>query len=405
MAGTRNASSLSKSSSPEPIYFNDTGRVTGTLRPKKDPLWRSHDLKAQKSGQRGTIYWVGKSIIGEDGQPTGAHTKGASYNGEWVADRKNGYGVQVFPNGQKYEGQWGDGLRNGEGTLWVPVGKAGKLRKLYVGGWKDDKRHGRGTCFFKNGEYFQGHWDNGQMHGQGTLRYDNGDLYIGEWHNGLRSGQGTLNKANGDCYEGYWLNDKREGAGSFFYAESGKVFVGEWANDLPKAGVYTQANPNPDQATTVPTTTTLPPVRLAQPTDVLDTALLAARNSRRNFRARVTPIKSLFSDGEVDALRDAFQGAVQHGGNTIGPSDLPNLCYQLGTEVTMLRVRQLLLGVGLVSEKDAEAEVSINFEGFLRVIALLLDEEAANPELSQGDLQLDSAADFWDDGHEDFAEA
>ena len=29
--------------------------------------------------------------------------------------------------------------------------------------------------------------------------------------------------------------DLREGSGSYFYAESGKVFVGEWVNDLPKA--------------------------------------------------------------------------------------------------------------------------------------------------------------------------
>ena len=29
--------------------------------------------------------------------------------------------------------------------------------------------------------------------------------------------------------------DMREGSGSYFYAESGKVFVGEWVNDLPKA--------------------------------------------------------------------------------------------------------------------------------------------------------------------------
>ena len=28
--------------------------------------------------------------------------------------------------------------------------------------------------------------------------------------------------------------DMREGSGSYFYAESGKVFVGEWVNDLPK---------------------------------------------------------------------------------------------------------------------------------------------------------------------------
>ena len=28
--------------------------------------------------------------------------------------------------------------------------------------------------------------------------------------------------------------DMRKGSGSYFYAESGKVFVGEWVNDLPK---------------------------------------------------------------------------------------------------------------------------------------------------------------------------
>ena len=43
-------------------------------------------------------------------------------------------------------------MRNGEGTLWVPFGKAKKLRKLYVGGWKDDKRHGaNGPLVFGSG--------------------------------------------------------------------------------------------------------------------------------------------------------------------------------------------------------------------------------------------------------------
>eukprot|EP00420_Gonyaulax_spinifera_P030891 CAMPEP_0197880474 /NCGR_PEP_ID=MMETSP1439-20131203/8270_1 /TAXON_ID=66791 /ORGANISM="Gonyaulax spinifera, Strain CCMP409" /LENGTH=391 /DNA_ID=CAMNT_0043500029 /DNA_START=51 /DNA_END=1226 /DNA_ORIENTATION=- len=383
----------SKSPSPEPMY-DDMGRSAGyTMKPKTQPLWRSHDAKAQKSGQRGTIYWVGKSIVGEDGQLTGQRSRGASYNGEWSDNRKSGYGVQVYPSGEKYEGQWGNGLRNGEGTQWVPVGKVGKLRKLYVGGWKDDRRHGRGTCFFKNGEFFQGCWNHGQMHGQGTLRYENGDLYIGEWHDGKRSGQGTLNKANGDCYEGYWLNDKREGSGSFFYAESGKVFVGEWANDLPKAGVYTQASPNPEQATQVPTTTTLPPVRLAMPTEVLEGALADARNSRKSFRATATPLQRLFSEDEVEALHNAFSG-MQEGG-AVSPADLQGLCGQLGSDVPMARLKRLMLNVGLPGESDSR----IKFESFLRVIALLLDEEAAaNPEASHGDLPFESTLDGWDEG-------
>lgn len=249
--------------------------------PRVEPLWHHHDRKAMKSGQRGTIYWVGKQILAEDGSKTGKVEKGASYQGEWDGNQKNGYGVQVFPNGQKYEGQWANGMRNGEGTLWVPFGKAKKLRKLYVGGWKDDKRHGRGTCFFSDGQFFQGDWTEGKMHGEGLLRYSNGDLYIGEWLDGLRSGQGTLTKANGDCYEGYWLNDMREGSGSYFYAQSGKVFVGEWVNDLPKAGVYTQANSNPEQATPVPQTTVLPQVMLAFPNEVLEGALAAVREVQK----------------------------------------------------------------------------------------------------------------------------
>eukprot|EP00933_Yihiella_yeosuensis_P042190 TRINITY_DN36725_c0_g1_i1.p1 TRINITY_DN36725_c0_g1~~TRINITY_DN36725_c0_g1_i1.p1 ORF type:complete len:399 (-),score=102.91 TRINITY_DN36725_c0_g1_i1:196-1392(-) len=344
-----------------------------TMRPKMEPLWKKHDAKAMKSGQRGTIYWVGKSIVGEDGTQTGLHEKGASYQGEWNANRKNGYGVQVFPNGQKYEGQWADGMRNGEGTLWVPVGKAQKLRKLYVGGWQADRRHGRGTCFFKEGQFFQGDWKQGKMHGQGTLRYSNGDLYIGEWDMDLRSGHGTLNKANGDCYEGYWMNDKREGSGSYFYAESGKVFVGEWADDLPKAGVYTQANPNPNQATLVPTTSVLPPVMLALPAEVLEGALAAVRNARKSFRACNTPLDRLFEHDELVALHSAFEGAMDHDG-LVRPHQLQGLCSHLGTEVALPRLQKFLEDVGLPIREGQAA----TFDNFLRVVALLLDEEAAN---------------------------
>jgi len=372
-------------------------RTLRTTKPKTEPLWKKHDAKANKAGQRGTIYWVGKSIMGEDGLHTGGHARGANYHGEWLNNKKNGYGVQVSPTGEKYEGNWANGQRNGEGTLWVPVGKTEKLRKLYVGGWKDDKRHGRGTCFFRNGDFFQGSWDNGQMHGHGTLRYASGDLYIGDWHNGHRSGQGTLNKANGDCYEGYWLDDKREGSGSFFYAKTGKVFVGEWANDLPKAGVYTQANPNPEQATQVPTTSTLPAVRLAMPNEVLEGALAAVRNARKAFRAGATPIDKLFSEEEIEALHAAYAGVMQPSG-TVGPTELQGLCMHLGSEVSMPRLQHLLFDAGFIASEDADiTELALNFEQFLRVVAVLLDEEASNAELTQAGLDMDGF-DGWDEG-------
>lgn len=344
---------------------------------KTEPLWRQHDLKSQKVGQRGTIYWVGKSILGEDGTATGGRAQGASYHGEWHGDKKNGYGIQMYPNGNKYEGQWENGLRSGEGVLWVRIGESNKLRKLYVGSWKDDRRHGKGTCYLKSGEYFQGCWEHGKMHGNGQMRYACGDLYLGEWHNGLRSGQGTLNRANGDCYEGYWLNDQKEGSGSYFYAASGKVFVGEWSAGLPKSGVYTQAHPNPEQATQVPKTTTLPNVKLAHPVDVLEGALAAVREARKGHRAKHTPVGRLFADEELDKLREAFDqeaGADGLAGVTMEGAQV--LCANLGLEVPTARIEKVCVDCGIA------AEARIGFEEFARVVAVLLDEEAMEPSTS-----------------------
>lgn len=69
------------------------------------------------------------------------------------------------------------------------------------------------------------------------------------------------------------------------------------------------------------------------------------------------------------------------------------LCNELGTEVAMGRLRDLVTEV-----KEPGAD-SVSFEDFLRVVALLLDEEAAlGPEYSQAeqlgdDWQSDDAGD------------
>mmetsp|Transcript_33251 Transcript_33251/g.71264 ORF Transcript_33251/g.71264 Transcript_33251/m.71264 type:complete len:410 (-) Transcript_33251:122-1351(-) len=379
--------SILQASSPSPSpsqgsvgsgYHHDgfnSHSVGRTFRPKTEPLWKLHDSKANKTGSRGTIYWVGKAIIGEDGEPTGQRTKGANYHGEWSGNKKHGYGVQVFPSGEKYEGQWAGDRRQGEGTLWAPTGKGNKLRKVYVGGWQEDQRHGRGTCYLKSGEFFQGTWVLGKMHGQGTMRYANGDLYAGEWHQGLRSGRGTLSRANGDCYEGYWLADKREGSGSYFYAESGKVFVGEWANDLPKAGIYTQSTPNPEQAGGVPITTTLPPVRLARPAELLEGALAAVREGRKAFRSKAIPLERLFTEEEIHTLQDAFYASQLIDGLHIGFTELLSLCAKLGADLSSEDLVLLLEGAQLLEEGANPDALALDCDSVLRLIAILLDQE------------------------------
>ena len=70
--------------------------------------------------------------------------------------------------------------------------------------------------------------------------YQNGNIYEGQWHEGKSNGYSGLTKRSGDHLQGDWVNDKSEGQGSYFYSDKNKLFVGEWVDDQPKTGVYTE---------------------------------------------------------------------------------------------------------------------------------------------------------------------
>lgn len=66
-------------------------------------------------------------------------------------------------------------------------------------------------------------------------------MYTGAWAHDKQNGLGTLTKANRDVYEGNWLNGLREGSGLYYYKTQEKIYDGEWVNDAPRCGVYTDA--------------------------------------------------------------------------------------------------------------------------------------------------------------------
>jgi len=355
------------------------GRFRGTERPRQvKPLWLASTAKSQKDGTHRTIYWVGRNAPAEDGTLVDNFKTAQSYQGDWENNQKHGYGVQTYADGRKYEGEWSRGKRSGDGVLWIPAGK-NKLRKFYTGGWLNDKRHGRGTCFYGKGEVYQGDWDGDKRHGHGQMKYESGDLYLGEWANDLRNGQGTLTKANGDSYEGGWLVDNREGSGSYFYAATGKVFVGEWVDDMPKAGVYSQAQSNPGHATKVPVTTTVPRTRLVDPSGVLESALQEVRTNRTGFRAKNTPLDALFAGHELNDLADAFSVA---GKTKLSVLDARGVFLSLGIQLGEEELRDLLHQVGWSVEND---EGLVDFENFVRCVALILDYEVTEPNFVEAD--------------------
>ncbi len=169
----------------------------------------------------------------------------------------NGYGVFRWPDGEKYVGNFKNTLRYGKGTNFWPDGK------IFEGVWVDDKINGFGiesmgeplkkdpnqkSMILKDQpiEFVrEGFWENGTYtgktyakagcvsgdcnNGYGTLILKSGDRYIGQFKEGIYQGFGTLDLIKGGKYTGEFKNGKFEGSGTLKIPEKGK-YIGYFVN-------------------------------------------------------------------------------------------------------------------------------------------------------------------------------
>jgi hypothetical protein len=320
------------------------------------PEWRKNEAKTFKSGTRGAIYWVKKKAPGK-------FANGDSYAGDWLHNKKHGFGTQTWSDGGKYQGDWKSGARDGTGTLWVS--ERGKLRKAYTGLWQRNKPHGTGVFYDEAGSKYEGQFFCGLQEGRGKLVYANGDCYEGEFVGGKRSGLGVLTLANGDQYEGHWFDDVKEGPGRFFYAQTRKVLQAEWVDGSPKCGVFSDWPAGPRGGFS------LPALELQQPSEVLDRAFKEARRTRaEKLGGRVAAHESkgeedeaaqVFSAAELEDIRAAFAVIDTHATGSVAGADLAAVLHELGIYPSAEDMAQLMdtLGASESSRVSLEALVGL----------------------------------------------
>ena len=83
------------------------------------------------------------------------YTDKTTYEGEWVSTKKQGQGIETWPNGYIYKGEFKNSVWSGIGILTFP-----------------------------DGSTYEGEWANGFMNGQGTFTWADGKQKIGIWKNG-----------------------------------------------------------------------------------------------------------------------------------------------------------------------------------------------------------------------------
>ena len=115
-------------------------------------------------------------------------------------------------------------------------GKGFFSEKLYRGEKKQNKRNGFGIQFFPNGCVYLGEWVNNIAEGKGIFIIKDSTSYKGTFKkNFIKTGQ--INYFNGAKYEGTFDSTpfERFKNGTFIF-KSGYKFTGEWKEGLPKQG-------------------------------------------------------------------------------------------------------------------------------------------------------------------------
>ena len=97
---------------------------------------------------------------------------GAIYTGEFKDDMRNGNGRTITLDSAVYEGKYLNDKKQGYGVLTTPL-------FTYKGEFQNDEREGYGKLLLKDGDVYEGEWKNGFQHGEGISVYHIGNLYDG----------------------------------------------------------------------------------------------------------------------------------------------------------------------------------------------------------------------------------
>jgi len=140
-------------------------------------------------------------IFGDSMNSTTNNIKGIIY----------GYGKFEFQNKIIYLGMYKqrpDGIkqRHGKGILLHPIISINSLIKTkvesYEGDWVDDKMEGFGIYTYANGDIYEGEFKDNKHHGYGKYFFSDGSYYIGEWSNHKFHGSGRYNDINNVKWDG-----------------------------------------------------------------------------------------------------------------------------------------------------------------------------------------------------------
>jgi hypothetical protein len=129
----------------------------------------------------------------------------AIYTGQFVNEKRQGFGKFTLKGGDYYEGEWFNDKQHGEGKFRWKKKSIERKSKVYEGQFVDGFRTGQGKLTYSDTRYYEGGFKKNARHGEGTLHYVNGNVERGEWIDG-RIKSGIVQYEDGHHEEGHWTH-------------------------------------------------------------------------------------------------------------------------------------------------------------------------------------------------------
>ena len=114
------------------------------------------------------------------------------YVGQAINGLREGKGTCYWEDGDRYEGDYRHDNREGKGIYYYNNGDR------YESDYRNDKREGKSIMYYNDGNRYEGEWKNGNKEGKGIMYYNDGDRSMGDYHDGNAIGKHVLLIRNGE---------------------------------------------------------------------------------------------------------------------------------------------------------------------------------------------------------------
>lgn len=187
------------------MIFVDGSEICGIFHNNKLQGYAKYTNTGQKNNHRNT--YDEKVIIITD------NLDYEEFIGEYKDYSPNGFGIyKNYLTNLTITGIFMNNIFSGIG-----IEESGEGGYIYSGDFIYNKKEGYGKMKWKDGQKYFGEFKNNQMNGYGIIEFPGKIFYQGEIRNGKMDGFGEFFWKTNKKYIGYYKNDKRNGFGVFIF--------------------------------------------------------------------------------------------------------------------------------------------------------------------------------------------